>query len=113
MRSIALRLKLILAVAAMMFVCSGPVSGQVLISEIMYNPDSYEGGIGKAKAVMKTAIQHGINFFDNAESYGGYFGESEEIMGEALRQLIQEEKFVQREELIISTKLYRDGDGTH
>ena len=34
-------------ISALLVVLSGPVSGQVLISEIMYNPDSNEGGIGK------------------------------------------------------------------
>eukprot|EP00392_Amoebophrya_sp_AT5.2_P010741 g10808.t1 len=70
--------------------------------------------VQKAKQIMKACVDSGINFFDNAESYGGFQGESEIIMGEALRQLVQEDKVVSREDLVISTKLFNvRGDGVN
>ena len=33
--------------------------------------------------ILRTAIQSGINFIDNAEVYGAFPGESESIMGQA------------------------------
>jgi voltage-dependent potassium channel beta subunit len=41
--------------------------------------------VDKALACMDAAYQAGVNFFDNAEAYAG--GESERIMGEAIREL--------------------------
>jgi aryl-alcohol dehydrogenase-like predicted oxidoreductase len=51
-----------------------------------------------AKALLKTAVDAGINFFDTANVYG--FGASEQILGEAIRQL-----GLKREELVIATKV--------
>jgi voltage-dependent potassium channel beta subunit len=48
---------------------------------------------------LGTAFEAGINFFDNAESYAG--GESERIMGEAIRELGWP-----RYAFVISTKVY-------
>jgi voltage-dependent potassium channel beta subunit len=48
---------------------------------------------------LAAARDAGVNFFDNAESYAG--GESERIMGQAIRQLGWE-----RYSYVISTKLY-------
>eukprot|EP00005_Dracoamoeba_jomungandri_P003312 CAMPEP_0174255962 /NCGR_PEP_ID=MMETSP0439-20130205/5238_1 /TAXON_ID=0 /ORGANISM="Stereomyxa ramosa, Strain Chinc5" /LENGTH=333 /DNA_ID=CAMNT_0015338365 /DNA_START=519 /DNA_END=1517 /DNA_ORIENTATION=+ len=65
----------------------------------------------KAYEMMKTAYAGGINFFDNAEYYGSK-GESERIMGEAIKQGI-EEGIWERCDLVISTKLFggwRDND---
>ena len=45
--------------------------------------------------VIKSAIDHGINFIDTAESYGG--GLSETIIGEAVKEM--------REDVIIATKV--------
>jgi diketogulonate reductase-like aldo/keto reductase len=42
-------------------------------------------GVPEAVSCMQAAWDAGVNFFDNAEAYGG--GRAEEIMGEALRQL--------------------------
>ena len=42
-------------------------------------------GVDEATSCMQAAYEAGCNFFDNAEAYAG--GESERIMGEALRQL--------------------------
>jgi voltage-dependent potassium channel beta subunit len=41
--------------------------------------------MGLARDCMSAARDGGVNFFDNAESYGG--GESERVMGQALREL--------------------------
>jgi voltage-dependent potassium channel beta subunit len=57
----------------------------------------YEG----IKKCLRTAVDYGVNFFDNAEAYGQ--GVSELLMGEALRDY-------RREELIISTKLFWGGN---
>jgi voltage-dependent potassium channel beta subunit len=48
------------------------------------------------------AVDQGINFFDNAEIYGN--GASEMLMGEVLREF-------QREDLVISTKIFCSGRG--
>ncbi len=48
---------------------------------------------------LDVAYQGGMNFFDNAEAYAG--GDSERIMGEAIKQLGWE-----RHAYVISTKLY-------
>lgn len=68
-----MRTNLFLAVAAMMIVCSGPVSGQVLISEIMYNPDSSEGGIGKDATPQQTEWVELYNAGDEAVPLSGFY----------------------------------------
>ena len=45
-------------------------------------------------AVLRSAVDHGVNFFDTAEVYGPYV--NEEIVGEALEPL--------RDEVVIATK---------
>jgi len=55
--------------------------------------------IDAAAATLKKAHELGVNFFDNAESYSG--GESELIMGAALRKLA-----LRRGSWLISTKIY-------
>lgn len=54
------------------------------------------------KEFMRLAVNSGINFFDNAEVYAK--GESETLMGEALKEF-------RREELVISTKIFWGGNG--
>lgn len=56
-------------------------------------------GDDTAKALMRTAFDAGVNFFDNAESYAG--GRAESVMGSAIRELGW-----QRSDYVISTKLY-------
>ena len=66
---------------------------------------------------MKLAYEHGVNFFDNSESYGettaGWErgGVSEEIMGEAVKIGIEKGEWA-RMDLVISTKLMWGGRGT-
>ena len=55
--------------------------------------------VDAAAEQMDAARSHGVNFFDNAESYAG--GKSEEIMGAALRELDWP-----RWSYLVSTKLY-------
>jgi voltage-dependent potassium channel beta subunit len=60
---------------------------------------------GAARDCLAAAYEHGVNFFDNAESYAG--GESERIMGDAIAQLRWP-----RHSYVISTKFFwgiRDG----
>lgn len=54
---------------------------------------------GIAKEQLQVAADAGVNFFDNAEVYAG--GRSEEIMGEAIRELGWK-----RHEYVVSTKLF-------
>jgi voltage-dependent potassium channel beta subunit len=53
---------------------------------------------------VKVAYENGINFFDTAEIYG--FGDGETELGVALKSLN-----ARREDLVISTKVYRSGYG--
>ncbi len=59
-------------------------------------------GLKEAKQCMKTAFDHGINFFDNAEAYAQ--GQSEILMGEILKDF-------RREDLVVSTKIFWGGPG--
>jgi len=52
-----------------------------------------------AREMMLAAYEAGINFFDNAEAYAN--GQSEEVMGEALKQL-----GLRRSSYLISTKFF-------
>jgi voltage-dependent potassium channel beta subunit len=54
------------------------------------------------KQTMRTAYEHGVNFFDNAEAYAN--GLSESLMGMALKEY-------RREDLVISTKIFWGGKG--
>lgn len=56
-------------------------------------------GISAAVECMSAAKEAGVNFFDNAEVYGG--GESERIMGQAIAELGWE-----RHTYVVSTKLF-------
>ncbi|KAK1928138.1 putative voltage-gated potassium channel subunit beta [Phytophthora citrophthora] len=58
--------------------------------------------------MMKTAFQHGVNFFDNAESYGR--GQAEENMGAAINKGVEEGVW-SRQDLVITTKLFNGHKG--
>lgn len=73
-----------LGLATVLFIASGPVSGQVLISEIMYNPDSYEGGIGKDADPNQTEWVELYNAGDEAVSLAGFYLQDEDGRTEAL-----------------------------
>jgi voltage-dependent potassium channel beta subunit len=53
----------------------------------------------QAAECLQAAHDAGVNFYDNAEAYGG--GESERVMGAAIRELGWE-----RQDYVISTKLF-------
>jgi aryl-alcohol dehydrogenase-like predicted oxidoreductase len=55
-------------------------------------------GEGEAKAIVRRALDGGINFFDTANTYSG--GTSEEIIGELLLSMVP------REEVVIATKVH-------
>lgn len=59
-------------------------------------------GYDDIKEFMHIAFDHGVNFFDNAESYS--HGEAELLMGKAFKEF-------RREDLVISTKLFWGGNG--
>lgn len=54
------------------------------------------------KACMRAAVDGGVNFFDNAETYAT--GQAEILMGQALKDY-------RREDLVVSTKIYWGGKG--
>ena len=54
------------------------------------------------KILMHTAFDHGVNFFDNAESYA--HGEAETLMGKVIKEF-------RREDVVISTKIFWGGNG--
>ncbi|MFP4153349.1 MAG: potassium channel beta subunit family protein [Alkalispirochaeta sp.] len=53
---------------------------------------------------MKIALDHGVNFFDNAEAYE--HGQSEIVMGKAIRKL-----GLPRSSYVVSTKIFWGGSG--
>ncbi|MEL7637337.1 MAG: aldo/keto reductase [Anaerolineaceae bacterium] len=59
--------------------------------------------VENAKQLMAAAWDRGVNFFDNAEGYAN--GQSEKIMGQALRELGWP-----REQYLVSTKIFWGGD---
>ncbi|HEX5064812.1 MAG TPA: aldo/keto reductase [Myxococcota bacterium] len=52
----------------------------------------------KSRALIKQSIEHGINFFDTANTYSA--GSSEEITGRALAD------FARRDEIVLATKVF-------
>src|ERR1700757_4307602 len=65
------------------------------------------GAVGQSDAdeLVKTSIEGGINFFDTADNYTE--GESEEILGQSLKNLN-----IARKDVVIATKVYsRVGPG--
>jgi aryl-alcohol dehydrogenase-like predicted oxidoreductase len=51
-----------------------------------------------SRPFIKTALEHGINFFDTADMY--CYGASEEVVGSALKD------FAKRDEVVIATKVF-------
>jgi voltage-dependent potassium channel beta subunit len=67
---------------------------------------TYGGQVGEkiATECMAAAHDHGVNFFDNAETYAG--GEAEVVMGNVIRKLGWK-----RSDLVVSTKIFWGGKG--
>lgn len=57
-----------------------------------------------AAEMMKKALDHGVNFFDNAEVYEA--GKSEVVMGKAIKKL-----GLTRSDYVVSTKIFWGGSG--
>ena len=57
-----------------------------------------------ATDLMKTAYEHGVNFFDNAEGYSS--GKAETMMGNVIKKLGWK-----RSDIVVSTKIFWGGDG--
>lgn len=77
----------------------------IRVSEISFGAwltFSKQVGLQETKQLMHAAFDHGINFFDNAESYA--HGEAETLMGQVLPDF-------RREDLVISTKIFWGGEG--
>jgi voltage-dependent potassium channel beta subunit len=94
----------------------------LLVSELSFGcmtfteGDGFLGKHGNVRAesayeMMKSAYEHGINFFDNAEAYGGA-GVSEKIMGAAIKMGIERGTW-ERADLVISTKIFFGGRGAN
>lgn len=67
---------------------------------------TYGGQVGQdtAEECMKAAYEAGVNFFDNAEAYA--HGNAEIVMGKAIKNLGWN-----RDDIVVSTKLFWGGDG--
>ena len=66
-----------------------------------------KNGLSKAKEILHLCRINGINYFENAESYGSPRGAAEEIMGKAIKSLRMEyPNYWQRSQIIISTKIF-------
>ena len=57
-----------------------------------------------ATDLMKTAYDHGVNFFDNAEGYSG--GKAETMMGNVIKK-----QGWKRSDIVVSTKIFWGGSG--
>jgi aryl-alcohol dehydrogenase-like predicted oxidoreductase len=51
------------------------------------------------RPIIRSAVEHGINFFDTADIYSN--GRSEEILGRAVREF-----FIRRDEAVVATKVF-------
>ncbi len=58
-----------------------------------------------ARPLFRRAVEHGINFFDTADTYSG--GESEKVTGRCLKELFPG---AQREEAVVATKVFNPVD---
>jgi aryl-alcohol dehydrogenase-like predicted oxidoreductase len=88
----------------------------LLVSKLCFGTMTFGNGRGLFKAIstvgqagadelVQTSIDGGINFFDTADNYTG--GESEEILGQSLKNLN-----IARKDVVIATKVYsRVGPG--
>jgi aryl-alcohol dehydrogenase-like predicted oxidoreductase len=65
-----------------------------------------EADYNLTRDAIKKCYDAGVNFFDTAEIYG--FGTAESLMGKAIKELN-----LPREELVISTKLFKIGPGVN
>lgn len=52
---------------------------------VMGNMRLIELSLKDAEALIRTALEQGINYFDHADIYGNYLGESEEVFAKAIQ----------------------------
>lgn len=72
-------------------------------------------GVDEGYGLMKCCFEHGVNFFDCAEGYGGPGGVSERILGQCIARGLADGVW-ERKDLVISTKLFsgtRDASDTN
>ena len=70
------------------------IGDSIIASRLSYGCMRIGGKTEKqAEAVVKTALESGINFFDNADIYCG--GKSEELFGKAIKGIDRDKIFVQ------------------
>lgn len=67
---------------------------------IMGNMRLVELSLKDAEALIRTALEQGINFFDHADIYGNYLGQSEEMFADAIQM-----NPTIREEMILQSKV--------
>ena len=73
-----------------------------------------DDGIKVAKDCLRLARQHGVNLFDNAETYGNPMGEAERVMGQALVELTAEDpELWRRSDILVTTKIFWGGTGVN
>jgi len=60
-------------------------------------------GLAESREIIRHALELGINFFDTANQYSN--GSSEEIVGQVLKEAM-EEGITSRDELVIASKVY-------
>ena len=80
-------------------------SSGLQVSELSLGPwltISKHLSIKKSTAIIRHAVEQGINFFDNAERYAE--GMAESVLGQVFRGF-------HREDLVITTKIFWGGDG--
>lgn len=73
-----------------------------------------EEGIQRAMECLSVARKHGVNLFDNAETYGEPQGEAERVMGEAMARLqVEDPSLWRRSEILVTTKIFWGGSGVN
>ena len=81
---------------------SGLTVSRIVLGTMNFGPQTSEAD---SHAIMDTAREQGINFFDTANRYGGpdHAGRTEEILGTWFAQ-----GGTRRERTVLATKLYGD-----
>ncbi|MFI4861190.1 MAG: lamin tail domain-containing protein [Phycisphaerales bacterium JB063] len=69
---------MLLAVTGLTFLSAAPAAGGVLITEIMYNPDSHEGGVGQNAEPNQTEWLEIYNTGDEPIAIGGWYLQDED-----------------------------------
>ncbi|GAB9473874.1 K+ channel protein [Globisporangium polare] len=64
---------------------------------------TFKSDFDEVYGIITTAFEHGVNFFDNTEGYGG--GSSETIMGRVIQRGVAAGVWT-REDLVLTTKIF-------